>query len=131
MSGSPNSTSTVGAVLTVRPETGNFSFSTTVKNHNKALKGLVYYGDKKNCIGLGLKGKNIEVWQVKNGEKIILKSLPITHKQPLSLKIKVTNGYKCQFYWGKLTDNYEEIFFNLCNGGCSRSVFCFCTGSNR
>lgn len=88
-----------GTVLCVRSGTTHYSFETRVVNTNGSLKGLTFYGDDKNLIVFGSQGDSLVLKKIQNGEEVIVNRTTLPAVFPY-LKIEITDGYKCFFFWG-------------------------------
>lgn len=97
-----------GTAMTVRPLTGNYEISTRLLERNASLKGLVLYGDVGQSVGIGVKDNKIQVWEVKNQKRTILKEEEIRAKK-VWLKMKAEKGYQCRFYWSKNGKEWTEL----------------------
>jgi hypothetical protein len=99
LSGQAGETNLTGTALTVRPLAGDYEITTEVVNQNASLKGLVLYGDAGQALGVGVKNNTIQVWEVKDKKRTVLREETIGTGKPLRLKMKVDNGYQCRFFW--------------------------------
>lgn len=106
-----------GTALTVRPVKGNYEIITQVVNQNESTKGLVLYGDSSQAVGISIRNNRVEVWEVKDNRKKILRNEFINKAAPLSLKIAVEKGSLCQFYWSADGKSWKEM--KLQGGGHS------------
>ncbi|MDO1449459.1 glycoside hydrolase family 43 protein [Rhodocytophaga aerolata] len=108
LSGKVASGNKTGIALTVRPAKGNYEIITEVVNQNNALKGLVLYGDSSQAVGIGVKGNTVEVWEVKNNQRKLIKEETVM-QAPIQLKLLVENGFMCRFYWRTGGKDWTEI----------------------
>lgn len=109
LSGQTTADNKAGTTLTVRPFKSNYEISTAVVNKNASLKGLTFYGDANQSAGIGIKNDTLQVWNVRDDVRTILKELPIKNVTPAYLKIKVEDGYKLRFYWSDDAGKWKEI----------------------
>lgn len=117
LSGKKDSANKAGIALSVRAQTSTYEFTTQVANVNNALKGLAIYGDADHAIGIGVTGKNIELWQVKGKERTVFAKAQLLRDTPVRFKMTVKNKADFKFYyaivdakWVELkgeTDNYD------------------------
>jgi beta-xylosidase len=77
-----------GIALTVRPVSGVFEVTATVKNTNNALKGVVYYGDANAAVGVGVTGDEVEFWKVDSKGRTVLSKTKLSAKGQVELKMK-------------------------------------------
>jgi beta-xylosidase len=98
LSGRQTKDNLTGIVLTVRPTSDSFDITTTVENNNKALKGLVVYGDAGAAIGIGVQGDSVKVWKVENKQRTIIKEA-LVPRSAVSLKITMSPGRICDFFY--------------------------------
>jgi len=99
-----------GIVYTVRPVSTKWEMTTTVINHNTALKGLAYYGDANASLGLGVAGNRIEYWVVKDGKrKVIADEALISKTKPVNLKLVGQANLTCKVYWSQEPGQWKEL----------------------
>ena len=72
LTGTPVAGNKQGTVLCLRPQTTNYAYETKIENRNDSFKGLNLYGDDKNLVALGIKGREIIMKSVKEGREDIL-----------------------------------------------------------
>jgi len=110
LSGSIKSDNNTGIALTIRPYLLNYEMTTTVVNHNNALKGLVIYGDANAAIGVGAIGNKIHFWAVKDSKETLLGSSDIEHPAlPVQLKMVVKSDLTCSVYWKQKNTDWKEL----------------------
>lgn len=109
LSGQTLENNKTGTALTVRPFEGNYEISTAVLNRNVSLKGLTFYGDANQSAGIGIKNDTLQVWDVKDDVRNILKEFTIKNATSVYLQIKVEDGYKLRFYWSSVSGKWDEI----------------------
>ena len=99
-----------GVVLTQRPSSASYEMSTTVVNKNDALKGLAIYGDANAAIGIGVVGDKIEYWVIKDNNRNVLGTAPLTSKiNPVSLKISTQADMTFKVYWTQTPGEWKEL----------------------
>ena len=110
LSGTIKQDNSSGIVLTQRPAGAVYEMTTTVENHNTALKGLAIYGDANAAIGIGVNGDSVEYWVVKDNKKTIIGAEALTAKtKPVSLKISTQDDMSCKVYWTQTPGQWKEI----------------------
>ena len=109
LAGSVTTDNLTGTVLTVRPLTGAYEMATEVVRRNAALQGLVLYGDAGQAIGIGVRNGAVQVWQVKDKKKTVLKEAETTGIKPLQVKMAVKKGYQCRFFWREKGKQWSEM----------------------
>ena len=97
-----------GTALCVRSNTPHYAFETQVVNNNKSMKGLTFYGDDRNFIALGSKGKQLILKTVQKGEVSILNKITLPTTE-IYLKIEVSDGCLCSFFWSTDGKQWNEI----------------------
>ncbi|TDS09777.1 family 43 glycosylhydrolase [Sphingobacterium paludis] len=108
LKGTPKSDNNYGTVMCIRPTTQHYSFETQVVNQNDAAKGLTLYGDHKNLFLLYTQGKELHLKSVKDGQETLLQT--IVHKaDPMYLKVEVTRGVYCDFFWSTDGQAWNKI----------------------
>ena len=110
LSGKPLENNLTGTALTVVPVSGNYEITTEVVNSNNAsLKGLVLYGDADEAVGIGVKDKLVQVWEVKKNTNSVLQEELVDVRKPLQLKMKVEKGSECRFYWRNGEGDWNQM----------------------
>lgn len=66
------------------------------------------YGDAGQSVGIGVRGHTIEVWEVRNGKRTVLKTAAVKGKKT-ELKMKADNGYLIEFYWKENGKDWKEL----------------------
>lgn len=61
LSGTPKKDNQRGTALCLRPQSSHYSCETKVIHANESLQGLTLYGDDKNLITWGVKGKQLQL----------------------------------------------------------------------
>lgn len=87
LSGSARADNQTGIVLTARPVSDSFDITTTVVNHNNALKGLAFYGDATAAVGVGTLNDKVVFWEVRDNKRNILAEAVLSNTLPVQLKL--------------------------------------------
>lgn len=98
----------VGTALCVRPVSPQYTFETQVTNQNSSLKGLTMYGDGQNLLAFGCADNQLLLRVVRDGKEEILHKSTLNTKKPY-LKMEVTDGSKCTFYWSTNGRKWKKI----------------------
>ncbi|GAA4322576.1 family 43 glycosylhydrolase [Mucilaginibacter gynuensis] len=109
LSGKVKAGNETGIVLTARPVSGSFEMTTTVANHNEALKGLAFYGDANAAIGIGTSGDKVILWQVKDNKYTILAETKAATSSPVQLKLSLNNSTTCSFFYKQGTGEWKPL----------------------
>ncbi|MCE7060733.1 glycoside hydrolase family 43 protein [Dyadobacter sp. CY343] len=89
----------VGSFIGLVLKKGNYTFSAEMKL-NELMQNIVLYGDADNALGLGVREELIEVWQIKDGKREVIKSQEVPEKFNLmNLKIDSRFGRFYEFSW--------------------------------
>ncbi|MFD1143283.1 glycoside hydrolase family 43 protein [Larkinella insperata] len=89
-----------GSFLGLVLKKGTYSLSATVDAKADVLQSVSLYGDAQNALGLGVRQGTLEVWQVKDGVRQVLKSQPLPSAAgPVTLQLKSRFGRFYDFYW--------------------------------
>ena len=99
LSGTVKTGNKTGIVLTVRPAAAQFEATTTIVNHNSALKGLAYYGDANAATGIGVINDTVKVWMVKDSGWIEIATASLKSGSMTDLKIKMMPDRTCIFFY--------------------------------
>jgi len=108
LSGKPKEGNNFGTVFCIRPLKPNYTYETKVNNTNASLKGLTMYGDDKNLVALGVTGNKLILKEVRDGKETLIseKELPVATPY---LKIEVTKGCYCSFYYSEDGKDWKDI----------------------
>jgi beta-xylosidase len=98
-----------GIVLTTKPVSGNFVMTTTVQNHNAALKGLALYGDANMALGIGTQDNRIVLWQVKDNKFTPLAKSSMNTKLPVQLRLELVGDKTCKFYYRQGKSEWKSL----------------------
>ncbi|QNE39800.1 family 43 glycosylhydrolase [Hymenobacter sp. NBH84] len=109
LTGRPTADNLTGTALTVRPLAGSYTLTTEVVKPNAALKGLVLYGDAGQAVGVGVRNNTVEVWEVKDKKRTVVRDAAVKASQPVQLKMAVQNGYQCRFFWRSNGKQWNEL----------------------
>jgi len=105
------SNDTESAFLGLSPQTGLYTMETCVTNQSDNLKGLCIYGGPKNFLSLAVGKSEVVLYQMKDGIKQIISSVPATTNVPIYLKIEAINGRWFSCFW-----SYDQKFWAVCPG---------------
>ncbi|MGY4384638.1 beta-xylosidase [Pedobacter sp. UYP24] len=110
LSGAIKTGNSAGIVLTLRPVATSFEMTTTVTNHNTALKGLAFYGDANMAMGLGVAGNKVEYWVVKdNKREVIATESLFSATKPVHLKLVARPDLTCKVYYSQEPGKWMEL----------------------
>ncbi|MEO3407686.1 glycoside hydrolase family 43 protein [Mucilaginibacter sp. CAU 1740] len=109
LSGKTLDKNTTGIVYGVRPLSDHFDMTTTVTNHNDALKGLTFYGTSNAALGIGTAGKSVKLWMVRDGKFSVIDSAAITGNSRVELKFSMTPDRTCKAYYKQGGDKWTEL----------------------
>ena len=109
LAGQTTTANKTGTALTLRPTAGDYAITTEVINRNAALKGLVLYGDAGQSVGIGLKDKVVQVWEVKKDKRLVLKEVNVGGNQSVQLRMNVEKGYQLRFYWREPGKAWQDV----------------------
>lgn len=86
----------VGSFLGLVIKQGTYTFSATMNPQPDVLQSICLYGDAANGMGLGVRKGSLELWQVKEGARTVLKTQPIPEKaQSVNIQVHTAAG---QYY---------------------------------
>jgi beta-xylosidase len=89
----------VGNFLGLVLKKGNYTFSAQVRM-SELMQNLVLYGDAENAIGLGVRQEMLEVWQLREGKRQVIKSQSIPDSfKDIVLKVNSRYGRLYDFSW--------------------------------
>ncbi|GAB3026374.1 family 43 glycosylhydrolase [Spirosoma pulveris] len=98
----PATGSLVGSFLGLVIHKGTYTFSADIRPQVDLLQSVCLYGDASNALGLGIRADSLELWQVKDGIRQVIKRQVRTPKMPYAtLQLR---SYAGRFYeFGSLT----------------------------
>lgn len=107
----------VGSFLGMVLKKGTYSFSAVVNPQADALQSICLYGDASNALGLGVRNGQLELWQVKDGVRTILKTQSVSASAPITLQLKSRFGQFYDFYWATEGGKPEALTQTVLEGG--------------
>ncbi|GAB3899061.1 family 43 glycosylhydrolase [Larkinella knui] len=111
--GSGTSGNFLGLVL----EKGSYTFSAVVTPQSDVLQSISLYGDAGNALGLGVRKGTLELWQVKEGVRQVVKSLPLpATTAAVRLQVKSRVGRFYDFSWSTEGGKPEPLTPNPVDG---------------
>lgn len=112
LSGSVKPGNQSGIVLTAKPVSGSFVMTTSVVNHNAALKGLSFYGDANMALGIGTQNNQVVLWQVTDNKFSVSAQAAVSSKLPVQLKFEAADKvYK--FYYRQGNTGWRALISNM------------------
>ncbi|HTF17112.1 MAG TPA: family 43 glycosylhydrolase [Chryseolinea sp.] len=90
---------TIGSFIGISPDYAYFTMTTAISGSNEALKGLTIYATNANAVGIGVRGKSLIAWKVKDGEFIELNNVVLDHAEKVYLKANVLEGHLVEFHY--------------------------------
>ncbi|WP_097126723.1 glycoside hydrolase family 43 protein [Spirosoma fluviale] len=93
-----------GSFLGLVIQKGTYTFSVDIRPQVNLLQSICLYGDANNALGLGVRADSLELWQVKDGIRQVIKRQVRTKNLPhATLQLR---SYAGRFYeFGSLTDD--------------------------
>ncbi|MBL4675159.1 MAG: family 43 glycosylhydrolase [Mucilaginibacter sp.] len=98
-----------GIMYGIRPVSDHFEMSTTVTNHNEALKGLAFYGTTKAILGLTTSSSQVKLWLIKDGNISVLDSAAVNTGSPVQLKFSMMPDRTCKAWYKQGTNEWKEL----------------------
>ncbi|MGA0555215.1 glycoside hydrolase family 43 protein [Larkinella sp. VNQ87] len=93
-------TGPTGSFLGMVLKKGRYTFSARVLPKSDAMQSVTLYGDASHALGLGVGRETLELWQIKDGVRQVLKSQPLPATTgPVQLQIQSYGGPYFDFYW--------------------------------
>lgn len=100
LSGTPKPEVKTGIALCLRPVTPDYVLETAIVNKNESWKGIALYGDADNLLTFGCAGDRLSLKLIRDGKERQLMDMPLPATS-LYLRMQVTGGTQCAFYWSK------------------------------
>jgi xylan 1,4-beta-xylosidase len=89
-----------GSFLGLVIKKGTYTFSADINPQANLLLSICLYGDASNTLGLGVRKGSLELWQIKEGVRSVLKTQPIPEStSPIRLQIRSHSGSSYEFGW--------------------------------
>lgn len=89
-----------GQFLGLNVKRGTYTFFADVIPQANLLQSISLYGDAKNAVGFGVRAGSLELWQVKDGKRTVLKDQSITQNAPvIKLQVRSRAGQFYEFGW--------------------------------
>ncbi len=105
-----NATNSVGSFLGLVIKKGTYTFSAEISPQNDVRQNICLYGDATNALGFGIQKGSLELWQVKDGVRTILKSQPVPdNTSPVNLQLHSRLGQFYTFSWGTKDSPLKSI----------------------
>lgn len=90
-----------GSFLGLVVKKGTYVFSATVTPRDGVLQSVCVYGDAGNAVGLGAGPDSLELWQVKEGNRQVLRREPLPPgSKAVTLRVRGHPGGAYEFGWG-------------------------------
>lgn len=104
------SADSAGSFLGLVLKGGSFTLAADIKPQAELLQSICLYGDAANALGFGVRGGQLELWQLKEGVRTILKTtaLPDT-VQVVQLQLKSTHGRFYHFSWSDASGTLHSV----------------------
>ncbi|GAB4039399.1 family 43 glycosylhydrolase [Spirosoma jeollabukense] len=104
-SGNPTG-SFLGAVI----KKGTYTLRAEVSPQADVLQSICLYGDDSNAVGFGVKKGLLELWQVKEGTRTVLKTQVLPDNlSPVTLQLRSRFGEFCEFGWSEKAGKMQLI----------------------
>ncbi|UFH56997.1 glycoside hydrolase family 43 protein [Spirosoma sp. KNUC1025] len=100
----------IGSFLGMVLKKGTFTFSAAIHPQSDELQNVCLYGDANNALGLGVRIGMLELWQVKDGTRVVVKTMTIPESSaPVWLQIRSRFGQFYEFGWRTNQDRIQLI----------------------
>lgn len=115
----PTATGSASSFLGLTVKRGTYTFSADVIPRADALQSICLYGDAKNALGVGVRAGALELWQLKDGTRTVLKTQSIADTAPVvTMQIRSRAGQFYEFHW-QTGDNKPQLLTNAPLNGAS------------
>lgn len=92
--------SPTGSFLGLVINKGTYTFSTDLTPQANVLQSICVYGDANNALGFGIRSDSLELWQVKDGVRQVLKHHHLPEKaSAITLQVRSHVGQYYAFSW--------------------------------
>jgi xylan 1,4-beta-xylosidase len=116
LSGTTKPNNHYGTALCLRPKTADYSFEAVLEGKNSSAKGLTIYGDERNLLLFTYADNKITLKSVNDGRENTLYETDYSNKK-LHLKMEITDGRHCKFYWSKNGKDWNVTNDDFIDGG--------------
>ncbi|KAA0994169.1 family 43 glycosylhydrolase [Dyadobacter sp. UC 10] len=94
-----SATHAAGNFLGLVLKNGNYTFSAEMRL-NELMQNIVLYGDSENAVGLGVQEELVELWQIRDGKREVIRSQQIPDRyKNMNLKVRSQFGRFYEFSW--------------------------------
>ncbi|GAB4024493.1 glycoside hydrolase family 43 protein [Spirosoma gilvum] len=106
-----------GSFLGTVIKKGTYTFSAEVTPQANVLQSICLYGDAANALGFGIRNDSLELWQVKDGARHVLKTHRLSEK-PSSITLQAHShvGQFYEFSWKTGGEKPQRIAMEPING---------------
>lgn len=110
-------TSATGTFLGLVIKKGTYTFSAGINPVNDVLQSICLYGDASNALGLGVHNSQLELWQVKDGQHTVLRTVQLPDAStPVRLQLRSRFGQFYEFGWQTKDGNMQLLTNNWLDG---------------
>ena len=113
------STSPTGSFLGLVIQKGTYTFSADITPQPGILQSICVYGDANNSLGFGIRNDSLELWQVKDGVRQVLKNHRLTEnvsESDITLQVHSHVGQYYTYSWQTSGGKPQQITTNPVNG---------------
>lgn len=102
--------SPTGSFLGLVVKNGTYTLSVDISPQANSLQSICLYGDASNALGFGVRGDSLELWQVKDGARTVLKRQRATaNASGITLQLHSRLGRLYEFGWLPTGGTYQAI----------------------
>ncbi|MBD2756793.1 glycoside hydrolase family 43 protein [Spirosoma validum] len=99
-----------GSFLGLVIKNGTYTLSTDVSPKANLLQSICLYGDANNALGLGVQKGSLELWEVKDGTRTVLKTQPLAENASVvKLQLRSRLGRLYEFGWQTNEGAYQPL----------------------
>jgi beta-xylosidase len=107
-----------GSFLGLVVKKGTYIFSAAITPRDKVLQSICVYGDANNALGLGVGKDALELWQVKEGKRQVLKQHPLPEgSNAIQLSLRCRSGQFYEFSWAADEASPQPVHQEPLDGG--------------
>ena len=93
----------------ISPKVGNYSLKAEITNESAVEQGICIYGNQQNLLAFGKNAEGLVLFQIENGMRTNLATIPNTPTASVNLKFDVVHGRFFQFFWADDDENWRPV----------------------
>ncbi|MFC5409343.1 glycoside hydrolase family 43 protein [Larkinella bovis] len=106
----PAAATAAGSFLGFVIKKGTYTLSAEIEPQPAILQSVTIYGDAANALGMGVRKGSLELWQVKDGNRTVLKTAPLPDNVgAVTLQVRSRFGQFFHFGWATPGTRFQAL----------------------